>query len=120
VELDPPDPVDPEVTAAFNAHQRRTVAGRSLLGPDAAAVTEDAFRRHGMTVWTAETPWRLADDDHDLIARWLTERVTAAVEHRPDLRGRATEALHRRVNCAPLRAVIYHIDLLAIPNGGPR
>ena len=23
------------------------------------------------------------------------------------------------MNCAPLRAVIYHVDLLALPNGGP-
>jgi SAM-dependent methyltransferase len=120
VELDPPDPVDAEVAAAFDAHQRRTVAGRSLLGPDAAAVAEDAFRGHGMTVRTAETPWRLGEDDRALITRWLTERVTAAVEHQPDLRERGAEALRRRLNCAPLRAVNYHIDLLAIPNGGPR
>ena len=120
VELDPPDPVDAEVAAAFDAHQRRTVAGRSLLGPDAAAVAEDAFRGHGMAVRTAETPWRLGEDDRALITRWLTERVTAAVEHQPDLRERAEEALRRRLNCAPLRAVNYHIDLLAIPNGGPR
>ena len=119
VEIEPFDPVDAEVTAAFDAHQRRTVAGRRLLGPDAAAVAVDAFRRHGMTVRTAETPWRLGDADQALIARWLTERVAAAVEQQPELSRRATAALHRRVNRAPLRAVIYHNDLLALPNGGP-
>ena len=85
VELEPPDPADAEVAAAFDAHQRRTVAGRRLLGPDAAAVAVHAFRRHGMTVRTAETPWRLGDDDRALIARWLTERVAAAVEQQPEL-----------------------------------
>lgn len=119
VELDPPDPVDAEVAAAFDAHQRRTVARRQLLGPDAAAATTAAFERHGMTVRTVDTPWRLGDDDHALTTRWLTERVAAAVEQQPDLAERATAALHRRlVNCAPLRAVIHHVDLLALPNGG--
>ena len=35
VGLDPPDPLDDVVAAAFDAHQRRPVAGRRLLGPDA-------------------------------------------------------------------------------------
>ena len=92
VELDPPDPTDGEVAAAFDAHQRRTVAGRRLLGPDAPAETADAFRRHGMSVRTAETPWQLGDVDRALTARWLTERVAAAVEQQPDLAARATSA----------------------------
>lgn len=124
VEIDPPDPVDPEIdaeiTAAFDAHQRRTVVGRPLLGPDAASTTVEAFRRHGMTVRTADSPWRLDGGDRALTARWLTERVSAAVEQRPDLEMRATAALHRRLmNRAPLRAVICHVDLLALPIGGP-
>ncbi len=36
VELDPGDPLDPRVVAAFNAHQRRATPGGDLLGPDAA------------------------------------------------------------------------------------
>jgi hypothetical protein len=73
-----------------------------------------------MTVRTVDTPWRLDDVDHALAVRWLTERVAAAVEQEPDLAERATAALHRRLmNCAPLRAVIHHVDLLALPNGGP-
>jgi SAM-dependent methyltransferase len=124
VEVDPSDPADPEidadVAAAFDAHQCRTVAGRQLLGPDASVVAADAFRRHGMAVRTAETPWRLGDGDRALTARWLTERVAAAVEQQPELAERATSALHRRLmNCAPLSAVIYHVDVLALPNGGP-
>lgn len=124
VEIDPPDPVDPgidtEVTAAFDAHQRRTVGGRPLLGPDAATAVAEAFRRHGMTVRTAESPWRLDDGDRALTTRWLTERVSAAVEQQSDLERRAAATLHRRlVNRAPLRAVIYHIDTLAVPKEGP-
>src|SRR6266545_8354902 len=40
-ELTPPDPLDGDIMAAFNAHQRRTLAGRRLLGP----VAEYARRR---------------------------------------------------------------------------
>lgn len=119
VEIDPPDPVDHEVAAAFDAHQRRTVAGRTLLGPGAAAATVEAFERAGMTVRTVPTPWRLGPDDRPLAVRWLTERVEAAVEQEPQRAKSAWMALTRRVNATPLRAVISHIDLLAAPIGGP-
>jgi SAM-dependent methyltransferase len=119
VEIDPPDLVDADVAAAFDAHQRRTVAGRTLLGPDAAQATVDAFARSGMTVRMAPTPWRLTADDRRLSIRWLTERVAAAVTQEPHLESSAQAALHRRVNATALRAVISHADLLATPNGGP-
>ena len=66
VELDPPDPRDAEFAAAFDAHQRRTVAGRRLLGPDAAEAAAAAFARHGMHVRTAASPWRLGPDRAEL------------------------------------------------------
>src|SRR5262245_64090383 len=37
VELSPAEPLDREVSAAFNDHQRRWVGSRRLLGPDAVA-----------------------------------------------------------------------------------
>jgi hypothetical protein len=67
VELTPAEPLDAEISAAFNAHQRRVVAGnRRLLGPDAADVARDAFERCGARVRTAPSPWRLgtAPTDH--------------------------------------------------------
>ena len=42
--------------------------------PDAPGAAADAFHRHGMTVRTTETPWRLDDADRALTDRWLTER----------------------------------------------
>lgn len=118
VEIDPPDPVDDDVTAAFDAHQRREVAGRVLLGPAAPEVTADAFQRHGMAVLTAASPWRLGPGDAALTSRWLRERVAAAVEHETRLDASARDVLTRRVNGASLHAVIHHVDLLAIPIGG--
>ena len=118
VEIDPPDPRDVAVTAAFNAHQRRTVSGRRLLGPDAPAAAAAAFARHGMDVRTAASPWRLGPDHPELIEQWLTGWVTAAAEQQPDLRREVTGYLGDRLR-RPIRltVVVQHRDLLARPVG---
>jgi SAM-dependent methyltransferase len=116
VELLPGDPLDAEFEAAFNEHQRRTVAGRALLGPTAADVTAAAFERRGATVRSAPSPWRLGPDQADLTAEWLRGWVGAAVEQRPDLAGPAVGYLARRL-AAGVRAVVWHTDLLALPGG---
>jgi hypothetical protein len=113
VSLSPPDPLDADIAAAFDAHQRRTVAGRRLLGPDAAAVAADAFRRHGARVVTAASPWRLGPDRAELAQEWLRGWVDAALEQRPDLDGAGY--LRRRLAVADLRIVVGHADLLALP-----
>ncbi|GDY32539.1 class I SAM-dependent methyltransferase [Gandjariella thermophila] len=125
VEFDPADPLDADLADAFNDHQRRTVAGRTQLGPDAAAAAADAFRRHGAGVHTRPSPWHLAaeragsaDSGATLLAVWLRGWVAAAGEQRPDLARHAGAYLDRRLaECAAgtLRAVVHHEDLLALP-----
>jgi hypothetical protein len=118
VNIAPGDPMDAEIAAAFNAHQRRTTGGRRLLGPDAPAVTAAAFRRRGATVHTSPSPWLLGADQTALTAEWLTGWVDAARAQQPDLAERAAEYLDRRLAaCAAgeLRVVVHHSDLLAIP-----
>jgi hypothetical protein len=115
VEITPADPLDTEVGAAFNAHQRRVVAGRRLLGPDAPGAAAEAFARHGMAVWRQRSPWRLGAGT--LAIEWLTGRVAAARAERPDLP--LTDYLRRRLDaCAAdeLRVVVEHHDLLALPD----
>jgi Methyltransferase domain len=122
-ELTPADPLDAEIAAAFNDHQRRVAGGRRLLGPDAPAVAAAAFERQGMTVRRYESPWRLGAGRAALIDEWLTGRVEAACEQRPDLAGPAEAYLRRRrAECAAgrLRVVVHHLDLLALPGGGDR
>ncbi|WP_257155898.1 class I SAM-dependent methyltransferase [Streptomyces sp. Ru87] len=63
VELGPADPMDAEIAAAFNAHQRRVENGRQLLGPDAVGAASVAFARHGLIVTAHASPWRLGPDD---------------------------------------------------------
>jgi hypothetical protein len=120
VELDPADPLDAEVAAAFDAHQRRVTGGRRLLGPDAPAVAAAAFTRRGATVHTRPSPWRLGPDQAALTAEWLRGWVAAACEQRPGLAPRAEAYLRRRLDaCAAgaLRVLVWHDDLLAIPAG---
>ncbi|MYW71860.1 SAM-dependent methyltransferase, partial [Pseudonocardia sp. SID8383] len=47
VRLHPEDPLDAEIGAAFDDHQRRDENGRRMLGPDAPAAAAAAFARHG-------------------------------------------------------------------------
>jgi len=111
VTLDPARAEDAAIEAAFNEHQRRTVGGRRLLGPDAPAAAAAAFERAGATVITRPSPWRLGPDQAALTAEWLRGWAGAATEQRPDLR--LDRYLSERVSNPPA-ATIGHVDLLAI------
>ncbi|MGW2648343.1 class I SAM-dependent methyltransferase [Streptomyces sp. NPDC001393] len=114
VELTPPDPLDAEITEAFNAHQRRA----GLLGPDAVTAACEAFAARGAAVRVHPSPWRLGPEEAALIEQWLRGWVGAAVEQRPALRDRAERYLRDRLAaCAAgeLRVVVHHSDLLALP-----
>jgi hypothetical protein len=118
VDLSPADPLDREVEAAFNDHQRRTHGTRALLGPDAPAVAAEAFARHGATVLERPTPWRLGPEQAGLAAEWLRGWVGAAVEQQPELAAPAEGYLRRRLDAVAagdLRAVVDHRDILALP-----
>jgi trans-aconitate methyltransferase len=118
VDLTPADPLDTAIEAAFNAHQRRRVDGRQLLGPDAADAAAAAFARHGATVRVAPAPWRLGADRAELSAEWLRGWVAAAVDQQPELGPEAAGYLSRRLASAragELRITVRHHDLLALP-----
>ncbi|WP_240965189.1 class I SAM-dependent methyltransferase [Streptomyces zingiberis] len=122
VAFDPADPLDGDLAEAFNAHQRRTVDGRRLLGPDAVEVAVEEFARHGMTVRTAPSPWHLVPGGYGaaLAAEWLRGWVGAAREQRPEPAAEAEAYLERRLaQCAAdeLRVTVHHTDLLALPPG---
>jgi hypothetical protein len=115
VELTPGDPLDEPMTAGFNAHQRRTVGGRALLGPSAVPATATAFTRLGATVHRRPSPWHLGPDRRPLLDEWLRGWVSAACEQNPDLRSEADGYLERRLSQEDLHATVHHEDLLAIP-----
>jgi trans-aconitate methyltransferase len=114
VVIEPADELDAEVTAAFNAHQRRTVAGRRLLGPDAPGAAVELLEKHGARVTTRPSAWRLGPDRAALAAEWLTGWTSAAAEQRPDLpiddyRARRLAA----IKTGDAMITVGHQDLLA-------
>lgn len=119
VRIEPSDPLDAVLAAAFDAHQRRTVDGRRLLGPDAGPVAERALARHGLTVQTRPSPWRLGAESAELAQEWLRGWIAAAVAQRPELATEAGGYLRRRLvasDAGVLRVTVGHVDLLAVPS----
>jgi SAM-dependent methyltransferase len=120
VELSPGDPLDGEVAAAFDAHQRRTTGGRRLLGPDAGDAAAGAFGRRGAVVHRRPSAWRLDARHAALADAWLRGWVGAAVEQRPDLALPGQDYLRRRRvswTAGEPAVTVHHVDLLALPAG---
>lgn len=121
VRLDPPDPLDPAIAAAFDDHQRRRAGTRRLLGPDAVPAAVTAFGRRGARVRTAPSPWRLGPDRSGLLREWLAGWLDAACTHRPGLRGVVGPYRERREDelaRGRLTVRVGHADLLAVPDTG--
>jgi hypothetical protein len=110
--------MDALVADAFNSHQRRTVGGRTLLGPDAVGAAVEEFTRRGYEVLVRPSPWRLGPADAALAADWFSGWVDAAWEQRPELAATAEPYARRRLAEAAagrLGVTVGHVDLLALP-----
>jgi hypothetical protein len=109
--LNPADPLDARIGAAFNAHQRRG----GLLGPDAVAT---AVKELGAEVLVRPSPWRLDAPHADLMAEWFDGWVAAACEQEPTLAGDVGAYRERRLAQAAageLAVTVDHADLLVLP-----
>jgi trans-aconitate methyltransferase len=119
IELSPNHPLDAVIAEAFNAHQRRTVGDRTLLGPDAVEATVKAFGQHGIDVVICDSPWQLGPEDGALASEWLLGWLGAAAEQDPKVAAAAAGYRRHRVAAAragQLRVVVHHHDLLAAPD----
>jgi trans-aconitate methyltransferase len=118
VELSPSNQMDPLITEAFNAHQRREIGGSHLLGPDAVAAAASAFTNLGFDVVVRPSPWLLGPHQSVLAAEWLTGWIGAACEQEPqlaaDLESYAADRL-RAAQSGQLTVTVHHQDLLARP-----
>lgn len=118
VELEPADPLDAEVMAAFNAHQHRDLGAGPLLGPDAADRAVELFSARGREVVVRPSPWTLGPDHAGLLVAWFAGWLRAAVEQRPDLAEAASDYGRRRLEQAAdgsLSVTVHHEDLLVLP-----
>jgi hypothetical protein len=114
IALDPTEPLDAPIGAAFDAHQRRG----DLLGPDAVAFALDRLRGTGAEVVVRPSPWRLGACDAPLIAEWLDGWVGAAWEQEATLAAPAGAYRDRRLAQAAagaLSVTVDHADLLVLP-----
>jgi len=111
VTLTPADPLDAQIVAAFNAHQRR--GGR--LGPDAV---EAAVEQLPGEVLVRPSPWRLGATHAELMTEWFGGSVAAACEQEPALAAEAGAYRDRRLAQAAageLAVTVDHADLLVLP-----
>ena len=118
VDLNPADPLDADVAAAFDAHQRRTTERGRLLGPDAVAVALAGFDRLGAEILVRPSPWRLGASDADLAAQWFTGWVGAACEQQVELFAETGAYARRRLaeaTAGQLAVTVDHADLLILP-----
>jgi SAM-dependent methyltransferase len=118
VELNPGDPLDGRVAAAFDAHQRRITDRGRLLGPDAVPVAVEELGRLGAEVLVRPSPWRLGTGQADLAAAWFTGWVGAAREQQPELTAATGDYTRRRLAQAAagrLEVTVDHADLLVLP-----
>jgi hypothetical protein len=114
VELSPEDPLDDAVGEAFNAHQRRALAGRQLLGPDAVAAVSGTLTRLGARVEVCASPWQLGAGESALAMEWLRGWAGAAGEQDPGLAVQAY-LTRREADAAAglLRVTVHHSDVFA-------
>jgi SAM-dependent methyltransferase len=118
VSLDPADPLDAAVAAAFDAHQRRWTERGRLLGPDAVAASVEEFGRLGADVLIRPSPWRLGALEADLAAEWFTGWVGAACEQQVELAAETDAYACRRLaeaKAGHLDVTVHHADLLVLP-----
>lgn len=121
VDLTPRDPLDSVFRVAFNDHQRRTVAGRVLLGPDAVARATVLWRSMRAQVTTRPSRWELDARCPSLARQWLDGWVGAACEQRPELTAAGAAYLARRtldLEKGRLSVTVHHRDILVRP--GPQ
>ena len=120
VELDPPDPLDQQMIAAVNAHQRRDKGFGPALGPAAARAAIEQFERVGYTVVHGAADWVFTPDDREIQTETLSGWASATREvGSPPLAEVFEWLTRRRAAVAAGRSSIRvgHVDLFARPSG---
>src|SRR5207244_3158567 len=78
--LDPPDPMDANVVAAVNAHQRRDKGFGPALGPAAARSAVVQFEAVGYAVTHGQADWVFRPNDGEIQNETLAGWAAAARE----------------------------------------
>lgn len=109
-------PMDAEIVAAFNAHQRSDKGFGPALGPDATDWLAACFEPAGFGVTMAQSPWKLGQAEGALQLAFLEGVADAAAEM-----GVKTEdwlLFRQRVVAQGGSCEVGHLDLLALRGAG--
>jgi hypothetical protein len=119
VALTPETHHDTAVIAAVNRHQRTDKGFGPALGPDAAQIAPERFRRAGFTVLEGRSDWRFGADDRDIQIEMLAGWAGAAGEIGVDPSIVEEWLCERRDHLEAGRSQmrVGHIDFFATPTG---
>ena len=120
ISLTPADPLDEQVRALVNEHQRIDKGFGPSLGPAASAAAAAHFRAAGYLTETAASDWQLDARDAALERTLVEGWIDAALEVEPGARERLEPWLSMRskqIAGGTLRISVGHEDLLALPAG---
>jgi hypothetical protein len=118
LECTPGDPLDGQVQAWVNGHQRTDKGFGPALGPDATNVAAEAFERAGYEVRRRQSDWVLGAPSSTLIVELVNGWASAATECAGEARDAIEAWRVRRVDEAlrgELRVMVGHEDLAARP-----
>lgn len=110
----PHHPDDGAVRTAFAAHQKGEKGFGPAAGAAAAGILARSLEKRGYAVATAASPWRLGEDDRDLIGAFISGMASAVAETAtlPPSRLDAWRR-HRAGSVTALR--VGHVDVFATP-----
>lgn len=107
----PGTPLDARVIAAFNRHQRGDKGFGPALGPMAGEAFAQLLAQYGYAVDSGDSPWELAEQDAELIARLALGFARAATEIEPEARDIFARWALMRAEAT--QATIGHRDIFA-------
>jgi hypothetical protein len=118
IEFAPADPLDAEIVAAVNAHQRTDKGFGPALGPAAAGFAITRFKALGYSVMHGASDWEIGPDDFEMQSELLAGWARAARDIGTLSLADTTAWLTRRGDAvaagrASLR--VGHVDFLATP-----
>lgn len=118
VTLDPADPADATVFAAFNRHQRTDKGFGPALGPDAVGAATALFARIGYAVVEGRADWDLgpADSLQSTILAGLAAAALAVGSPAAEIEGWVRRR-QQLLTEGRSRLMVGHVDLFASPSG---
>lgn len=108
----PAHPADTAALVAFHTHQKRDKGFGPAVGPDAAATLQQCLLAQGYRVSIASSPWRLGQNDSELIAS-LADGAARAIAETGAIEPSTVEAWRQARRVAVCE--IGHVDLFATP-----